>query len=389
MLIKIIRWLKGYVNFIGTGKFPERFINLLNHNGVVYWDVYPNEKGIVGSMAIYDYLRIRKYAKRSSVKLKITRKNGLPIFVNKYKHRKGLLIGAVCGLLIMCFLSQYVWVVDIKGVNNLSYTEVKQAVENSGLKVGAYKNNLDVGKIERDIILEIPQIGWMAVNCLNNVATVEIKEKAQKPKIEKAHYPCNLCATADGVVTKSTVSQGTSQVIVGSAVTKNQILVSCVVEKNDESVDYVHSKGEIFADVIGQKTLSINKSKSIIEPDYNYNEKSNLQFWWFSLPFEMYADSNQSFSIWKNEQLKINDVVLPIGVTTQKIYNYKIYEEDVKDFKNILLKKYALWELFNETHSNFISRDINYTQTEENYSITVNYVVNKNIVKKQKVQIHS
>ena len=278
MLVKIIRWLKGYVKFTGIGKFPERFINLLNINGILYWDLLPVQNGVTGVMPIYNYLRIRKFAKKSSIKLKINKKIGLPFFVNKHKNRKGILLGALCGLLIMCFLSNFVWVVDIKDVNSLSAIDVKNSVEECGLKIGAHKKSLDFSKIEREVILKNPQIGWIAINCLNNVATVEIREKAPKPKIEKTDFPCNLKASTDGIVTKTIVSNGDCKVKAGSAVAKNQILVSCVINQGEDKVYYVHSKGEIYADVTETKEFTVSKTREKIILDKNYKTKSNAYF---------------------------------------------------------------------------------------------------------------
>ena len=48
MLLKLIRWSKGYVDFSASGKFPERFINLTTRNGINVWNLKPTEKGFSG-----------------------------------------------------------------------------------------------------------------------------------------------------------------------------------------------------------------------------------------------------------------------------------------------------------------------------------------------------
>ena len=38
MLLKIIRFLRGSVDFTASGKFPERFMNITAKNGVNLWN---------------------------------------------------------------------------------------------------------------------------------------------------------------------------------------------------------------------------------------------------------------------------------------------------------------------------------------------------------------
>lgn len=62
MLLKVIRWSKGYVDFSASGKFPERFINLTTRNGINVWNLKPTEKGLTATMQVYDYKNIRSIA---------------------------------------------------------------------------------------------------------------------------------------------------------------------------------------------------------------------------------------------------------------------------------------------------------------------------------------
>ena len=53
MLVSIIRFFKGYVNFSASGKFPERFLNLTSHNGINLWNAVPCSGGLNASMWYY------------------------------------------------------------------------------------------------------------------------------------------------------------------------------------------------------------------------------------------------------------------------------------------------------------------------------------------------
>lgn len=91
MLLKIIRFLRGSVDFTASGKFPERFMNITAKNGVNLWNPVPKKNAISASMYLSDYKKIRILARKSRVKTRITAKHGLPFIINRYKKRTGLL----------------------------------------------------------------------------------------------------------------------------------------------------------------------------------------------------------------------------------------------------------------------------------------------------------
>ena len=94
MLLKIIRFLRGSVDFTASGKFPERFMNITAKNGVNLWNPVPKKNAISASMYLSDYKKIRILARKSRVKTRITAKHGLPFIINRYKKRTGLFAAA-------------------------------------------------------------------------------------------------------------------------------------------------------------------------------------------------------------------------------------------------------------------------------------------------------
>ncbi len=390
MLIKLIRWLRGYVVFTVKGRFPERFINLLNQRGILYWSFVPCKDGHKGSMSLYDYLHIRKIARHSHVRLRKQKAVGLPFFIKNNKKRKGIFIGGVCVLLIMAFLNQFIWVIEIDGTKRISDVQVLQALQESGLEIGTYKGNMDVDTIEKDTILRVPDIGWMSINAINNIAKVEIKEKSKSPKISKSQSPCNLKASCDGVITKTTVVNGNCLVKRGTAVVKNQLLVSSVVEDNNQNLAYVHSQGEILADVNEEKTFTVNLDNSYVL-DKDYTEKSRLDFLRFSIPLEFSSSNNgEKLSVFKRYRMSVNGVALPLGKTLCRNYycnnTEKLSEENGI---NILKKKIKLQECFEHSKDKIKSKKINFTQNNKKSTAVVSYVINKNIAQKQKLSVRS
>ena len=78
IVLKIMRWLKGYVDFTGKGTFPERFINVSTKLNIQMWDVKGGDKTLSGSMNLKDYV-FRIVVAEEEVQAK--NKDGKPLFV--------------------------------------------------------------------------------------------------------------------------------------------------------------------------------------------------------------------------------------------------------------------------------------------------------------------
>lgn len=393
MLIKLIRLFRGYVYFSVIGTYPERFINVLNKSGITYWNMIPKHGKLTGYMLVYDYKNIRPYAKGASVKLRCIKKSGFPFLLKKYSFRKGAVIGAVLALAVMFLLSNFVWDIKINGRERLSTSEICSALEDCGLKRGVLKSSVDFEAVERKLIMKIPEIRWISINALNGIAKVEIKEEIKKPKVKKGKYPCNLTADSDGIITKTIVNKGTCEVKKGSAVMKNQVLVSCVVKGTNEAenkLSFVHSNGKIYADIEYEKKFIIPNKKNNIILNSNYNEKSNLNFLWTSLPLKLDCPKSEIYGeIPYEKSLVFNNVTLPIGISSRKIYGFTETEKilDKSSAKKLLLKQSRLSEIFNI--GKYSVKDIKYSFKEINnsYKLTSTYTVNKNIAKVRRVQV--
>ena len=224
MLLKIIRFLRGSVDFTASGKFPERFMNITAKNGVNLWNPVPKKNAISASMYLSDYKKIKILARKSRVKTRITAKHGLPFIINRYKKRTGLFAGAVCGIILCIFLSNFIWSVKISGTEEISNTYLESLLGDNGISVGVWKNNLDTDQIERNIQLKCDDIRWMSINITGSLVTVEVKETYKKPKLDTSKNPCNVKAVKDGVITRIQAYNGRPVVTKGSGVVNGQIL---------------------------------------------------------------------------------------------------------------------------------------------------------------------
>ena len=382
MLVQLVRFFRGYVDFTANGKFPERFLNITSRYGINLWNAQPSKHSINASMYISDYRKIRLAAKKSGVKTRIKSKHGLPFFVNKYKPRIGIPIGAAAGVILIIVLSNFIWSVSITGAQTVSETKIKQVLSENGVKTGGYKNNLDVQKIERDTMLEIDEIGWMSVNITGNIASIEIKEKSQKPKLDSSATPSNIKAKCDGVITNIKAKKGEVQVKKGSGVAKGDLLVSGIIETKMNTLQYVRANAEVFADVVYKKESSIKSEYEYTSLSGETTDRNRAFLLWLEFPCSMSFSSYEKSVFSETSQNVIcNDTVLPLGIKTSTQSDLISVEKKLTktDAEKIFMNDLLLYEAFERPKSKVVSRKIKINKTDDEYRCETDYIFNENI----------
>ncbi len=389
MLLYIIRFLRGYVDFRIIGKFPERFINLCARRGIRLFSPVSTDDGFFASMFLRDYKNIRRIAFKSSVRLRTVSRHGLPFIIYKYRARKGILAGAVLFILITLLLRSFIWTVEINGVETVSYSAVYEEIYRGGLHLGTYKDTLDVYALERKLMEEIDEIGWMSINVLGTKAQIEIKEKEQKPDTVESLTPCNIVAASDGIIKEINTKSGKAHIVKGSAVIEGQLLISGAVEDSLGGIRYVCADGEVFAETTRALTFSADKSSQY----KSYTEvfkRHNLLFLWFEFPLTAKNISAEYSSVTTTQMIRLNDTVIPLGVHTEHctLYQEENFTLTPDSAKNRLSVDESLWRLFSLQNCSEITTEYNFTDTEGKYILDVNYTCTEDIAKRENIIVN-
>ncbi len=381
MLVGVVRWIRGYVRFKASGRFPERFLNLAAVRGVNISDPRPCEGGISGIMSASDYRRIRPLARKARVCLRVTSRRGMPFLLRKYRGRPGLFAGAFLGAVIVAVLSQFLWSYRVMGADSLSEQQIRQVLAENGVSVGAYLGNLDVEPIERHILMELDDITWVSVNIMGCTADVEVRQKVHKPEIQTME-PCNIVASADGVITKMKVREGFSAVKSGSGVAKGELLVSGFNPTKQGGVRYMHADADIYADVISKRELKIPKSFDYYSLTENKTDRARLKFLWFELPASMNFTSYSCSAVTvRDSSLVLNGTVLPVGTRVETSRELELRKAAVESAtaREIFRNEELLYEAFSRSEGRPVSRSLTVSEDKNSYTCDFKCVFNENI----------
>lgn len=390
MFLKLIRFLRGFVTFTINGRFPERFVNLALKNGVGLFDVLPESGVLRASMYISDYRHIRGIARRSSVRLRIQSRHGLPFLLRRFRHRSGLAVGAVLFIVLVFVLQNFVWTIELNGIKTLSSYEITNSLKTYGFCVGKFKGNMDLHKIEREILLEYDKIGWMSINLIGTHAEVEIKEKDLPPEKKSVSHYSNIKAGADGVILSTDVRKGTAEVKAGSAVSKGQLLVSGFYENALGEIHFVDADADINAATTYNFTATADESVSFLMPVLS-GKRCEISLFRLKFPITFTPESNPTSLYTESNYLFLNDTPVPFAVNREYICDYKrkLKKLTEKEITEKLKAELVLYKLFGLQNTYTISEETTIEKDNREYSLTATLSCTEDIGVKENLIVNT
>ena len=326
---KLLQYLTGYVNITVEGYYIEKFINICTNKNIMLWNL-KRESSIVlrASIHISDFKLLKRICKDTRCKVKIEKKKGFPFVIKKYKKRKvfiGLLIAII---FIIIGLSNFIWNIEVEGLETISKQDILNLAETEGLAVGKFKGKIDTKEVINKIRLERDDIAWVGIDVKGTNAIIKVVEADKKPEIVDEDDYCNIVADKDAIIRKVSAQNGTPLVKEGDVVKKGDIIIEGVFRGKYTGDRYVHAQGEVQAEVWYTSTQRVElqevQKKETGEQETKYSVKLNN----FHINFHKSIPKFEKYdTIETGKKLKLfSNFYLPIELVE---YTYKEYEEVV------------------------------------------------------------
>lgn len=375
IFVRLIRFFKGYVNFICYGGFPERFINLCNINGIILHNTKTEKNTIYATTDIASFRKIRQCVKNSGMKLKITKKGGLPFILNRYKRRTGLLTGITASILLVSYLSGFIWITEVKGNDSFTENQIIEICRKYGISQGTKKSTVNVSSINNRIKNDFENISWFALNIYGSTATLEVSERTDITNIYDKNTPCNIVSGEDGVVIELITLSGTPAIKTGSAVTEGDLLISGVIQKTDGSEKFIHARGS--AKIRTDKTLTASVDNNI-----NVKRKNNRKTYYdikiFGLKIPLYLKKINTAEKY-TYTLSFRNKLLPVSVTKHTSYDFSSEKLTISQQQAKLLAAYNITTGEKEMMQNasFEKKTVKTEKDSIKTVITAEYIIHK------------
>ncbi len=379
-LIKIYRYILGYVEIIVSGEFCEKILNLLAIYRVSVWDINRGKNEIRLKLYIHDFKNLRKIRGKSRLHIKINKKFGVVFILKKYFKRIGIPVGILLFFTIIYVLSLFVWNVTVVGNTKVSTAVIEKYCSELGVKNGVLLSKINSQLLREELLLRCDGLSWCSFNIEGSKITVNVSEISEN---SDQNAPSNIVSEYDCVISDIFVQSGVANVIKGQAVSKGELLVSGISDINSVN-KFVKSRANITAEIQETVTVSGNFSGEKNEPTGEIIKKSVFEFFGLKIPLYL----GQVNSDYKEElyvkKLKFFGEKIPISVYSKTFklerdepFNYS-REELLSNLTNEMKDKIAQITDKYEV----ISRNIEESENELKIKYDIKYSKNIGIEEK-------
>mgnify|MGYP004663911233 CR=1 FL=1 len=164
MLKELINRARGQVWLRVTCPYPERVLNLCSARKLAFWDLeWEGAETFTCRMSRGDHRVLSRAAEKLDCTIEIVRREGAPYTLAKLRHRQALAVGiAACGTAVLIG-SFFVWDIQIAGNETVPREVILRSLEKNGVHRGCFGFALNGEDIRNHVLLEIPELSWVAV----------------------------------------------------------------------------------------------------------------------------------------------------------------------------------------------------------------------------------
>lgn len=236
-MIKMLKYLRGYLRIRVWGFSPERFMNLCSNKGILLWNIVREDDAYSMYINLRGFWELRPIAKKTGTRVAVLERYGLPFSLPGLFKRKMFAAGLVLTLSFWFLSSLYIWDIEINGNYQITDDMLQSFLKENRITVGIRRDDLDIEALEQEIRRKFPQITWASAKVSGIRLQIDIKEN-DAPIIEGENSSgeqgtengdsgtgTDLVSQYEGKVVSIIVRRGVPKVSIGDVVEKDAVLV--------------------------------------------------------------------------------------------------------------------------------------------------------------------
>lgn len=285
-MAKISRWILGYRKISCTGGETGRFVSIILKHGISAEFVSSTEFLV----AERDYSKIKRDIEECGGAA--TKTLGFLGIIKSIKHKVAIGLAACLSLILIYLACNTVWDIRVESAGSLLESEIVYALNECGLSLGSFWNNIDNSEIEVEFLDKFPAVAWININRRGMVAYVTISEKDGDDRDDVGVAPAyaNIVAAVDCVIEDICVTKGVARVKIGDTVKAGDILVSGIT--SEENGELCRAEGVITGRVVDSVSVNVNKEyREIVEIKEELNALAIKIFNFKTNIFRFYGNS--------------------------------------------------------------------------------------------------
>lgn len=223
-----------------------KFINKIKYINIKILEI-KYEQGYICLKIEDKYLeKLNKYL--VSYKFSVVKETGVYDILNKIKRNYIFCICLLIGIILFFIMSNMVVKINIIHESSEIREIIADELDEYGIKVLSFKKSYkELDKIRQEILDKYPEkLDWMEFDVDGMIINVRIEERIITDT-NKDDKVCNLVAAKSGIINDIKVEQGEVLVNINDYVNEGDILVTGVINYNEEMKRTTCASGEIYA----------------------------------------------------------------------------------------------------------------------------------------------
>ena len=322
---RIILFILGYRRLSAESRYSAEIMNICMRYGYVYRDTAFEGDRIYFSASLQTAKQLVGKCAEIGIPIERETERGVPRIFYKYRHRYGILVGALLFAAIVFFSGRVIWDIRVDGNSALSDAEVVAELNACGLSVGDIRSGIDTDTVQNRVMIASERISWISVNIIGTVAEVEIRESEVDPREEGDYAASNIVAARDGQIELFEDVRGNILLDIGDYVREGELIVSGLYDDSGKSIRYTRARGRVLARTTREFLVEIPlRYEKKVYTGRVFTEKYLV---FFEKEIKFYGNSGNSYqrcdTIDTVEYFNImSGGELPIGIRTVKHMEY-------------------------------------------------------------------
>lgn len=306
-----------------------------------------------------DYNKIKIF-----YKTKIIKYYGIEKIINFFKREKYILISLLISFCVLDILTNTIFNITINTNNNELKNKIIKSLEKNEIKKYKRKKTYkEIKDIKKAILNENKNdIEWIEIieNGCNYI--VNLTQRIKSNNIEETDNKTDIIANKDGLILHINSIKGTKIKEIGDYVKKGDVLISGTISKDDKIIEYIESKGKVYAETWYTVSVSVPYKYKEYEKTGKIINHYFLDI--FGYEFTLIGKYNSNNT--KNKKMKILD---------KPYLPFKVYKEIKEEYKYV---EYSLTkeESYNVAIQKAEEKIVNTLESDE-------YIISKKVLKKE------
>ena len=178
----------------------------------------------------------------------VVARHGFSEDLGKLRRRRVLCVLPTVLLALALWSSFYVWRIEVTGNTTVPTEEILNALEDSGVRIGAYWPAFTSDIIRSRVLVEIPKLKWLSVSIYGSRAYIVVRETTPEIKPFDEKQAVKLVAVLPGYIDEMRVCRGFAKFQKGQAALTGETLADGAVPDTLGGVRLVHARGEVIAE---------------------------------------------------------------------------------------------------------------------------------------------